>query len=119
NEFASGLLLTLGLFAPLAAAAVIAMMFNAATSVHAPNGLWITDNGFEYPLVVGTIAAAVAFIGPGAASIDNALGWDQAGEQWGIAALAIGLALGIASDTYRRVALLRQQPMPRGVRSPA
>lgn len=120
NEFVGGLCFALGLFTPFAAAAIIAMMFNAALSVHAANGLWITNNGVEYPLVVGTIATAVAFTGPGAASLDNAFGWDLAGEQWGIAALAIGLALGIASDVYRRAALVRQPRMAgRGMQSPA
>ena len=120
SEFGGGLLLVLGLFTPFAAAVLIAMMFSAATSVHAPNGLWITDNGFEYPLVMGLIATAIAFTGPGAASLDTAFGMDLAGVEWGIGALVVGLALGIASDTYRRVTLLRRERFPaRGMRSPA
>src|SRR3954451_15685188 len=120
SEFFGGLFFALGLFTPFAAAVIIAMMVNAALSVHAGNGLWITNNGVEYPLVAGTIAAAIAFTGPGAASIDNAFGWDLAGEQWGIAALAMGLGLGIVSDVYRRAALVRRPTMPgRGAQSAA
>jgi putative oxidoreductase len=119
TEFFGGLFLALGLFTPLAAAAIIAMMFNAATSVHVKNGLWVTDGGVEYTLVIGAAAASIAFTGPGAASLDNAFGWDLAGEQWGIAALALGLLAGILSDVYRRIAVREPRLRDRGIRTPA
>src|SRR5438045_1260896 len=44
TELVGGLCLALGLLTPLAAIAIIAMMFSAAMSVHIGNGLWITAN---------------------------------------------------------------------------
>ena len=79
-------------------------MLNAAASVHAKKGPWLADGGWEYVLVIATSAAAVAFTGPGAASLDNAFGIDLAGTEWGVAALALGLGAGIVTDIYRRVA---------------
>src|SRR3954447_1725240 len=67
TEFFGGLMFALGLFTPLAAVAIIAMMFNAAASVHAKNGLWVTSGGAEYTIVIAAVAAAIAFTGPGAA----------------------------------------------------
>ena len=33
--------------------------------VHAPNGLWSTENGYEYNLTVIAVVIGVALIGPG------------------------------------------------------
>jgi putative oxidoreductase len=104
SEFLGGLLLAVGLFTPLAAAAIIGTMFNAAVSVHAKKGPWITDGGWEYTLVLAASAAALAFTGAGAVSVDYALGLDLDGAGWGIAAIALALVAGIATDVYRRAA---------------
>jgi putative oxidoreductase len=119
SEFGGGLLLALGLFTPLAAAAIIGTMFNAVTSVHMKNGPWLTNNGWEYNLVIATSAAAVAFTGPGAVSLDNALGWNFAGNGWGIAALALGLGAGLITDIYRRVANRSPQLRSRDIQATA
>jgi putative oxidoreductase len=103
SEFTGGAFLALGLLTPFAAAVIIGTMFNAALSAHAKKGPWITDGGWEYTLVIATVAAAIAFAGPGAASLDNAFGWDLAGTKWGIAAVALALGAGILTDLYRRV----------------
>src|SRR3982751_2357225 len=65
TEAGGGLLLALGLFTPLAAAALIGVMVNAIGAVHWPNGLWVTEGGVEYPLVLAAVACALAFTGPG------------------------------------------------------
>src|SRR5436190_9716867 len=91
SEFFGGALLALGLFTPLAAAAIIGVMFNAVAAVHAKNGPWVTDGGWEYPAVLATAAAAIAFTGPGAASLDHALGFDLDGIVWGTAASVRGV----------------------------
>ncbi|MEY2449330.1 MAG: putative oxidoreductase [Acidimicrobiaceae bacterium] len=104
SEFGGGALLALGLFTPLAAAAILGTMFNAVMSVHAKNGPWLTNNGWEYNLVLAASAVAVAFTGPGEVSLDYAFGWELAGTDWGIAALALGVGAGIVTDIYRRVA---------------
>jgi putative oxidoreductase len=90
-ETGGGLLLALGLLTPLASAALIAVMAVAIVTVHGKNGLWVTSNGFEYNLVLAAVAFAVASIGAGNWSLDNALGLDIAGAGWGLAALAAGL----------------------------
>jgi putative oxidoreductase len=89
-EAGGGLLLVLGFLTPLGAAAIIGTMASAALSVHRPHGMWITENGMEYVLVLGSAAAAIAFAGPGSASFDNAFGLDLHGWGWGLAAVAIG-----------------------------
>jgi putative oxidoreductase len=103
SEFFGGLLLALGLFTPLAAAAVIGVMFNAAVSVHAKNGPWITNGGWEYTAILAACAAAIALIGPGTVSVDNAFGSYVDGVQAGVTAIVLGLAAGVMTTAYRRV----------------
>jgi putative oxidoreductase len=67
-------------------------MISAGVAVHAPNGLWNTEGGFELPLAYGTVVAAVAFTGPGRFSLDRLLGWNLMGVVFGIDAIALGLA---------------------------
>src|SRR3954453_13977766 len=62
-EFFGGALLPLRVFPPLAPAAVIAVMVAATLAVHLPNGLWVTSQGYEYNLVLGAAAFALAGAG--------------------------------------------------------
>ena len=101
TEAGGGAMLVLGLLTPLAAAAVIGMMLNATLAVHRENGLWVQDNGFEYPLVLGTAAFAIAVTGPGAASLDGALGWHMSGG-WGVLSLVLGLLVGMGVYATRQ-----------------
>ena len=64
----------------------------AILTVHASNGPWVTENGYEYNAVLIAAAFALAGAGPGEWSIDYAVGWDLAGTDWAIGALALGLA---------------------------
>src|SRR4051794_23849970 len=74
SESGGGLLLVLGLLTPLGAAMVIGTMIVASVSVHAPNGLWATNGGYELPLINALVAAGLAFTGAGSWSIDDAAG---------------------------------------------
>jgi putative oxidoreductase len=88
-ELGAGLALALGLFTPLAAAAVIGTMTVAAWT-HSASGLWATNGGYELPLVYAVIGAALAFTGAGDFSVDNALGLTYT-SAYGVAAVVLGL----------------------------
>lgn len=90
-EAGGGVLLALGLLTPLGAAAITAVMVTAIITVHARNGIWNTEKGFEYNLVLIAGAFAIVGAGPGTWSLDNALGLDLGGTGWALAALAAGL----------------------------
>jgi putative oxidoreductase len=90
-EFTGGLLIAAGLFTPFAAAALIAVMTAAVLTVHAPNGIWNTNQGYEYNLVLAAVMFALSGIGAGAWSLDHALGFDLHGVAWALGALAVGI----------------------------
>jgi putative oxidoreductase len=94
-EVAGGVLLALGLATPLAAALIVAVMTAAIARVHWRQGLWITEGGAEYSLVMIAVAFAVTAIGAGEYSLDHALGIGDAGLQWGVGALAVGVLGGL------------------------
>jgi putative oxidoreductase len=73
-EIGSGAALIAGAGTPLAAAAVVGTMGVAARSVHAPNGFFITAEGWEYVTNLAVAAVALAAIGPGRFSVDHAAG---------------------------------------------
>lgn len=72
-ELLGGLGLVFGLFTPIAAAAIFGVMLMAIIKVHWPNGLWVTQNGFEYPLANALIALFIGLAGPGRYALDTAL----------------------------------------------
>jgi putative oxidoreductase len=93
SEAAGGALLTLGAFTPLAQAMVTGTMVTAIRKVHAPNGPWVTANGYEYNLTLIALTAALTETGPGSPSVDSALFGDSLkGKGWALAALAAGVA---------------------------
>jgi putative oxidoreductase len=102
TEAMAGLLLTVGLGTPFAAAAVIGVMLNAIATVHGTNGLWITSGGYEYNAVLIAVAVAVATGGAGVLSFDEALGWELHGPWWGLAALVLGGASSAAVLSQRQ-----------------
>ena len=101
GELVGGLLLALGLATPLAAAMIIGVMLVAAVSVHLQNGFWITAAGYEYNVVLAGAAFALALTGPGALSLDAALGLGLTGWQWGVGALVAGLVGGAGALATR------------------
>jgi putative oxidoreductase len=87
-EAGGGLLLALGLFTPAAVSMLSGVMTNAIRHVHGKNGLWVTEGGVEYPVVVLAALAALADGGPGRFSFDEKLGIELRGPV--VAALAMG-----------------------------
>jgi len=96
TEAAAGLSLASGLLTPLGAAGTIGVMTNASVAAHGSAGLWNHNGGYEYPLVLSTIAASLALTGPGRLSADAALGRKLAGAWWGLGALALGTSSAMA-----------------------
>lgn len=101
TETTAGLLLALGLAMPLAAAGIAGVMLNAAVVVHRANGPWVQDGGYEYNLVLATIAAGMGIIGPGAWSLDRVTGWDTNGL-WALLGTLVGLTIGQAVLLWAR-----------------
>jgi putative oxidoreductase len=73
GEFLGGLGLALGLLTPLAAAALVGTMLVAVVKVHWPN-FWNSDQGIEFPLVMGTVSFVIGLMGAGIYSLDYLLG---------------------------------------------
>jgi putative oxidoreductase len=95
GELVAGVLLVLGLLTPFAAATLVAQMVVAAVEVHGPRGFWNQQGGFEYPLVLGVVVAAVGLTGPGVYSLDNRLPLALPKPWTFLVAAAIGLAVAL------------------------
>jgi putative oxidoreductase len=109
TEAGGGLMLALGLFTPLAAAMIVSVMLVATVTVHLAKGFFLQNGGFEYNLTLATGALALAFTGPGAMSLDAALGIDWSGNGWGMTALVIAL-VSSAAQLLTRTRLPVQAP---------
>jgi putative oxidoreductase len=103
-ETVGGVLLALGLFTPIGAAMVIAVMVTAIITVHGTKGFFTQDGGYEFNLVLIAAAFALAGVGPGAWSLDNALDISWTGTGWALVALGAGLLGGIGAVVQGRVA---------------
>ncbi|MEU6372524.1 DoxX family protein [Streptomyces sp. NPDC046909] len=91
TELGAGALLLLGLFTPLACAAVVSVMLVAGLLAHRRNGFFVFKEGYEYVLTLAVVALALAVLGPGGVSVDEASGIDVTG--WAGGALALGAAV--------------------------
>jgi putative oxidoreductase len=96
-EFVGGLMLALGLLTTPVAAVLTAVMTAAVITVHARNGFFITNGGFEFNLALVAAVFALAGAGAGAWSLDNALDVGLAGTAWALATLGVGVAGGVAA----------------------
>jgi putative oxidoreductase len=103
-EFFGGLLIAAGLLTPFAAAALIAVMTAAVLTVHVRNGFFVTNNGYEYNLVLAAALFALAGVGAGNWSLDHALGLALAGTGWALGALGVGIAGGLGAIYGGRLA---------------
>src|SRR5437763_215874 len=106
----AGLLFAVGFLTPFAALGIAVVMLNAVALVHFKNGFWAGKGGYEFNLVLLTVAVAVSATGPGRFSIDRALRWDDnlSGLWWGVGVFggAVVLAL-LALNLVRRRERLR------------
>ena len=72
-EFFGGLALVVGLLVRPAAVSLLVSMVVAAVTVHWANGFFITNNGFEYAMILGLISAVLIIEGAGKLSLDRAI----------------------------------------------
>ena len=90
-EAGGGALLVAGAATPFASAALIATMLTAIHRVHLKNGPWVTNQGYEYNLVLIAVALALAETGPGSPSVDDAIGATWHGPKWAVRSLILGI----------------------------
>ena len=95
-EIGGSLLVIAGLFTPLGAALLVAHSLVIVILV-SPRGFWHDQQGLEYPLLLGVTALGVAFIGPGALSLDALFGLSLPG---GVAELAVAVAVAGAVGSF-------------------
>ncbi|MGF2686148.1 DoxX family protein [Marinobacter sp. DUT-3] len=72
-EFLGGLALIIGLLVRPASAALAFAMLIAIFSVHIGNGLFMSNNGYEFGLALLAVSVSLVFSGGGRASVDALL----------------------------------------------
>ena len=91
TEIGAGALLILGLLTPLACAATISIMLVAGLLAHRKNGFFVFKEGYEYVLLIAAVCLALALLGPGDLSLDEAADITITG--WTAGAIALGVAV--------------------------
>lgn len=75
-EFFGGLAILVGLLTRPAALALAVTMLVAIVTVHLPNGLFMSNNGYEFGLALLAISVALVFNGGGRLSVDRKISGD-------------------------------------------
>lgn len=105
-QIASGVLLVLGLFTPIAAAVALAFMVNSVlatfTAQRADGGLFVFGSAAEYLLVLTAVAAAIVLAGPGRYGFDGSRGWARRPFIGSFLALLLGVGGGVAAWLFLR-----------------
>jgi putative oxidoreductase len=110
GEAGSGALLVLGAATGAAGAGAVGTM-TVAASVHAPQGYFATNGGYELPVNNALAAAALALTGPGRFSVDCATGGVLNRPWMRLAAFAASLSTAAALISQRQ-SRLRQGDSP-------
>jgi putative oxidoreductase len=111
-EAGGGAALALGVATPLAAGAITSVMLTAIHRVHLKNGPWVTNGGYEYNAVLIAAVLALAELGPGALSLDHALGQERSGLVWALAAAAIGAGGAVGAHQLAAAYPTASEPAP-------
>jgi putative oxidoreductase len=102
GEVVGGLLVALGLLGPVGPALMIAVMLVAIATVHWPNGFFVANKGYEHPLLYAAGAAALAFTGFGAFSLDALLGLRLTSPVLSVSAVIAGVVGALGAVAMRR-----------------
>ncbi len=79
-EFFGGLALLVGLLVRPASAVLAFAMLVAIFSVHIGNGLFMSNNGYEFGLALLAVAVSLMLSGAGRVSLDEVLAWSADGK---------------------------------------
>lgn len=99
TELAGGALLALGLFTPLAAAGLLAVMANVVV-LKWRLGFFLP--GYEFELLLGAAAFALLFAGPGRVSLDRPTPWFRRPGVNGFVFLVISAGAAVATELLLR-----------------
>jgi len=77
TEFVGGICIFFGFLTRFWAAGLVIDMTVAVVKVHLVNGFFWTKGGFEFVLTLGIIALVLLMTGPGAMSMDRAIGIEK------------------------------------------
>ena len=110
-EFGGGVGLALGFLTPLPSFAIAGSMLVAIALVHLPHGFFNSKGGFEFNLSILAAVAAIAIAGPGAYSLDAALGIHLA-EPITLIVMTVLTALGVGSALLARAPEQAAQTKP-------
>ncbi|MGW0816612.1 DoxX family protein [Streptomyces viridiviolaceus] len=101
SQLGAGLFLAAGLLTPAAAMAAMGVMTVAGT-VKWHKGLWVQNDGYEYPLVLVVVGAVLSLTGPGRWSVDHLLGLSPWPLWVSLAAIVIGPGSGLLTRSVLR-----------------
>ena len=105
-QIASGVLLVLGLFTPMAASVALAFLVNSVlatfTAQRENGGMFVFGSTGEYLLVLTAAAAAIILAGPGRYGFDGSRGWARRPFIGSFIALVIGIGGGVAAWLFLR-----------------
>jgi putative oxidoreductase len=112
TETGCGVLIALGLATPAAAAGLTAVMITALRTAVWKEGFRPATG--EHEMLLATAALALTETGPGAPSLDSALGLERRGFGWTLAALGAG-----AAGSAIAIELAERQPVEPAPIAPA
>jgi putative oxidoreductase len=105
-QIASGVLLVLGLFTPMAASVALAFLVNSVlvtfTTQRENGGLFVFGSTGEYLLMLSAAAAAIILAGPGRYGFDGGRGWARRPFIGSFIALVVGIGGGVAAWLFLR-----------------
>lgn len=102
-QIASGVLLVLGLFTPVAAAVALGLLLNGAlTELKADGWRLVLSSAGEQLLILTAVAAAIVLVGPGRYGFDGGRGWARRPFVGSFVALVLGIGGGVAAWMFLR-----------------